>query len=270
MDSGKSSPPVWEGLNEADLTMPRAKPRSLSISLAYRAKRLAQKVFGPRRLLRFCLNASWLLRRFAHELNADAVAVIPPTGSSERALAIIRQWLPPHGSVLDIGCGVGHWCRLVAPYAASVVGIDYSAESLERARKMTSDSNVEYRLGDVTKDLTDERFDVALLFHVIEHIDDVDALLQPLHRLASTLVVGVPDFESDHLNAVRLRLGCPYYSDADHVREYTQNLLQHHLERNGWHVQLGESRNGTAMAVATHDPLAAVEGNRGKTRFTVA
>jgi hypothetical protein len=65
----------------------------------------------------------------------------------------------------------------------------------------------------VTTDFPDRSFDVGLLIHIIEHIDDPDFLLSSLQKLVNTLIVEVPDFESDSLNLVRLKLGSPYYSD---------------------------------------------------------
>ena len=60
-------------MNEADLTMPRRKPRSLAISVAYRLLRAARFLFGAKLVLRFFLNTAWLAWRFAFELASDVL-----------------------------------------------------------------------------------------------------------------------------------------------------------------------------------------------------
>jgi hypothetical protein len=94
------------------------------------------------------------------------------------------------------------------------------------------------------------RFDLVLLFHVLEHIDDVDALLRDLTLVAARVLVEVPDFDSDPLNYARLRLGRSFYSDSDHVREYTAPLLERQLSRAGWKVTRLEVRRGSIVAAA--------------------
>lgn len=60
------------------------------------------------------------------------------------------------------------------------------------------------------------------------------------------------NFESDPLNLARRELGCPHYSDGDHLREYSLPMRQEQLERNGWRIQYQERRHGAILAVANH------------------
>ncbi len=62
-------------------------------------------------------------------------------------------------------------------------------------------------------DARDEHFDVVLLVHVLEHIDDAPALLKSLPPLARSLIVEVPDFEANPLNVLRHHFGLPYFGD---------------------------------------------------------
>ncbi len=91
------------------------------------------------------------------------------------------------------------------------------------------------RMGDAMKPPR-EHFDTALLLHVLEHIDDADGCLTTLRSTADRLIVEVPLFDKDELNLIRLDLGVDFSSDADHVREYTHELLKAQLTRNGWEV----------------------------------
>ncbi|HYJ85715.1 MAG TPA: class I SAM-dependent methyltransferase [Pyrinomonadaceae bacterium] len=239
-----------------DLDMPRRKRPSLFISLSYRLVWLSKYILGPKRVLHFCLNASWLLRRFAFELCSEVFG--DSFQSEARALSddLLKRWIPPGGSVIDIGCGSGRWCRTAARYGKRVVGIDQSEMNIRAANRISTETNVEYMVGDFMdardQNRFDRRFDLAILLHVVEHVEDVDQLLQSIAQISSTLIIEVPDFDADPLNMVRRVLGCPYYSDGDHVREYTRPMLQSELERNGWTILHEEQRHGAILAVATH------------------
>jgi SAM-dependent methyltransferase len=237
-------------LTEADLTMPRRKPRSLIVSLCYRLILVGKYLFGHKRLMRWCLNASWLLRRFAFELGSEVFGSSFQTDARALSKDVLQRWVTRDATVIDIGCGPGRLSRLAAGYAGRVVGIDQSPADIKTARQLSEGQNIEYLIGDVTVDLSDSRFDVAMLVHVLEHIDDVDQLLTAIRKIAPLLIIEVPDFEADPLNMARHTLGCPYYSDGDHIREYSLPVLKQQLERNGWYIQYQERRHGAILAVA--------------------
>jgi hypothetical protein len=104
---------------------------------------------------------------------------------------------------------------------------------------------------------------VALLSNVLEHVDDPDLLLRQVRRLAHTVIVQVPDFEADMVNRLRLKLGRPFYSDGDHVREYTVTMLRAHLERNGWTPRRIQQR-GASIAAAALRAAEAPDGGEGR------
>ena len=235
---------------DLQLEMPRAKPRSFFISLNYRLSTLGQAIIGPERMLRLFLNGSWLWWRLAYEISARAYGDVFYVRGRALDEDLLRSLIPEGASFLDVGCGFGEWSRIAAKYARHVVGIDFDSSKIERARSLTVDENVEYRIGDLTSELGDRMFDVALLSHVIEHVSDADALLSELRGVASNIIVEVPDFENDPLNWVRAKQNCPFYTDGDHVREYTMATLSDQLERNGWRATEIKRRHGMLLAVA--------------------
>jgi SAM-dependent methyltransferase len=165
----------------------------------------------------------------------------------------LKDLLPAGGSVLDVGCGIGLWTREAASVASRVVGVDHNARSIEEARRLSSTlSNVSYFVGEATS-TPGAPFDVAFVIHLLEHIDEPVELLAQLKRVAATLVIEVPDFTADSLNVARLWLGRPFDSDADHVREYTPDVLQRQLSSVGWTVSSVTQRAGSIVALATGD-----------------
>lgn len=235
---------------ERDISFARRKPRWVTLAVSYRFMRLARRLLGDRRMLRFALNANWIFWRFSYELSMEHFGPAFSNTTYGVSDAMLREWVPVGGSVVDIGCGAGRLCQLAAKYAGRVVGIDYDSSLIDQARAQNERPNVEFRVGDVTTALPGEAFDVALLVAVLEHIEDVDKLLGDIRRIARRLIVEVPDFEADCLNLVRRDLECVWYTDADHVREYIQPVLQQHLERNGWTPKQWQRRGGMLLVAS--------------------
>src|SRR3954453_8029695 len=201
--------------------MPRRKRRSVAISLLYRLTRLARAIGLEAAAHRFFLFGAWVFWRLAYEFSAARIG--PDFENAARGITaeFLRRHVPPGGVVLDFGCGGGRLSRLAASFSAHVYGVDQSAANIEAAKRAGVPANVEYTLGDGRDVLAARHYDVVLLVHVLEHIDDGDALLRTMRDRAARIVVEVPNFEADPLNAVRFAARLPFYCDADHVREYT-------------------------------------------------
>jgi SAM-dependent methyltransferase len=236
--------------SERDISFPRPKPRWLPLSISYRVMRLARRLFGDRRVLRVMLNAHWILWRMSFETTVQYYGDAFPDATFCLSDDLLRTLIPPGGSVIDIGCGGGRLSQMAATCAGRVLGIDYDPVNIAVAKASNTHAHVEFRLGDVTSVLPGERFDLAVVVAILEHIEDVDGLLRQIHRVAPRLVVEVPDFDQDVFNLVRRDLGCVWYTDADHVREYTRQVLAQHLERNGWKPSRWEFRGGMQLVVA--------------------
>ncbi len=125
--------------------------------------------------------------------------------------------------VLDVGCGIGVVAHSVASRAgAHVTGIDYNALSIAAARERYDLPNLEYIVGDATKDLPDQPFDVVILSNVLEHIVDRPGLLRSLRESVSAprFLVRVPLFERDWRVPLKQELGVEWRLDTDHKIEY--------------------------------------------------
>jgi len=87
-----------------------------------------------------------------------------------------------HGlRIADIGCGAGLMCEPLAARGAQVVGVDAAANNIAAARLHANAGGlqIDYRVGEPQAVLHDgESFDVLLLLEVVEHVDDVQALVR--------------------------------------------------------------------------------------------
>ncbi|GAF93143.1 unnamed protein product, partial [marine sediment metagenome] len=68
--------------------------------------------------------------------------------------------------VLDIGCGNGALTYDVGKKAKKVVGTDLNKVNIRIAKEKYSAPNTEYIVGDVTRDLPNNKFDVIILSNV--------------------------------------------------------------------------------------------------------
>lgn len=233
------------------LAFPRLTGRRPKAALAYRATRVAVRVFGERRVLGALSDLARLFQRLAYE---SAGRFFGEDDFHGAGLALdddmLGRAVPADASVIDIGCGTGRWCRHLAPSARRVVGVDHDATHIAAARRSTTASNVSYRVGDVWDVVGDDYFDTALLVHILEHIEEPVRFLQKLHSVAGRIAVEVPDFENDPVNLARLTIGREFSSDADHLREYTEATLLATLSAGGWHVESLHKRGGAIAVIA--------------------
>lgn len=91
---------------------------------------------------------------------------------------LIRFLIPPGSSVLEVGCATGDDLAALQPGIG--VGIDRSAEMIERARKKHPGLRFEVMTAEHL-DL-DARFDYVLAMNLVGDVDDVQAALQGLHQ----------------------------------------------------------------------------------------
>ena len=76
--------------------------------------------------------------------------------------------------ILDVGCGGGIICEPLARLGAKVTGIDFAPNNIIAA-KIHSKKNklkINYINRDIEKSKLDEKFDIILMFEVLEHLDN--------------------------------------------------------------------------------------------------
>jgi ubiquinone/menaquinone biosynthesis C-methylase UbiE len=123
----------------------------------------------------------------------------------DRAVALIRRWVPPPDRALDVGCGTGLSTRALADLAEQVVGVDVSEEMLH-ARE--SDSRPSYVRATAERlPFADATFDLATIASAIHWFDrdaarEVARVLRPSASLVvydvwfPAQMVGVEEFHT--------------------------------------------------------------------------
>jgi len=94
-------------------------------------------------------------------------------------------------SVLDVGCGVGHWGRLLLqmlPTDCSIIGVDREAlwieKATERAQAMGPSQRLRFRVGEAEQlPFDDNTFDLVTCQTVLMHLRDAEGGLAEMVRV---------------------------------------------------------------------------------------
>jgi len=94
-------------------------------------------------------------------------------------------------SVLDIGCGTGRWCRILAERGAQVTGIDISKQAVELARRKTNDTRVSFMVSSIASlELPPRSFDFISCVTVLQHVTNREEFEQSLSAIKRLLKPG--------------------------------------------------------------------------------
>ena len=87
--------------------------------------------------------------------------------------------------VLDLGCGTGRYCALLAERGASVVGLDPSPQMLERAKqKAVVLGEIDLYCGTIDKmDFPNDHFDLVVSALALSHLPELKSTLQESVRV---------------------------------------------------------------------------------------
>lgn len=106
---------------------------------------------------------------------------------------LILSYAKRKGKLLDIGAGTGDFLAFAKAKNWEVMGIEPSEKAKELARKkgvpFVEDS----------QELSDNSFDVITMWHVLEHVRDLDKQLSELKRICKPggyVIIAVPNFKS--------------------------------------------------------------------------
>lgn len=168
-------------------------------------------------------------------------------------------------TIIDWGCSDGFISLPLARESGAVlVGIDADPRCTDLAERRARDWNItaNFREGAVGEDLRDSRFDLALLFEVIEHVDDPAETLAAIEASADHIALttpylaweggAIPLWDKDELKG-HLRI-----FDLDDMevllkpRGHIYNLYKEPWGRTGWifaDYRPGEHREGPAVTI---------------------
>ena len=108
-------------------------------------------------------------------------------------LNLINSFQPNKGRILDIGAGTGDFLWTAQENGWQTIGVEPSL----RAKEIAINKGISFVENTIT--LENNSFDVITMWHVLEHVPDLDFQIKELKRLlkpTGTLIVAVPNYKS--------------------------------------------------------------------------
>ena len=113
-----------------------------------------------------------------------------------RKLRLLKSFQPKGAALLDIGAGTGFFLRAAKKRGWAVTGIEPNLSARNLANSKAPNTVFD---SDTLRMLPQKSFDVITLWHVLEHLPNLDADIKTLQKLLKPngrIVVAVPNFKS--------------------------------------------------------------------------
>lgn len=160
----------------------------------------------------------------------------------------------PHDSILDIGAGPGAVLHELdaAHFGTRLSAVEISATGLSALRARPWAHLVEAREFDGYHiPYADDAFDLAILSHVVEHVEHPRLLIREAARVARHLYIEVP--LEMRRNYRRLR-GDFVLDATGHINYYNPDLIRHLIQSCGLRVLRQEVRHVRPVAYTFNGP----------------
>ena len=136
----------------------------------------------------------------------------------ERLISSLR---PDQGAILDIGAGTGDFLVKMKEKGWKVLG----TEPNQNARDVSSKKGIQ--LIETSESLKSESFDVITMWHVLEHVIDLEAQIKEIKRLLKKegyLIIAVPNFKS--YDAQYYKSFWAAYDVPRHIWHFSENAIK--------------------------------------------
>ena len=198
--------------NFCDFVLTDPKPDELSIEKYYQSDNYISHTGGKKNLF-------------------DSVYLI----ARKIALGNKRRAIEKHSSgktILDFGCGTGEFLREMKNHYWQVAGVEPSQLANGKA-SIATDTKIHRSISEIDE----TGIDVITLWHVLEHLHDLNGSLKKFHSLLSesgTIFVAVPNFESYDANHYKTFWAA--YDVPRHLWHFSKENMKRVLANNGFKI----------------------------------
>lgn len=145
------------------------------------------------------------------------------------------------GSALEIGCSTGLMLSLLKEKGWQVCGVEISRQAAQKAEKR----GVKIIPEDFLKAVINEKFDLVILNHTLEHLENPDQVIEKATKLLNKdglLYIDLPNFGS--LSAKILRGSWPALLPKEHRWHFSEKTLSILLEKFDFKIIFTEKASG--------------------------
>jgi spore coat polysaccharide biosynthesis protein SpsF (cytidylyltransferase family) len=185
------------------------------------------------------------VRDMAREIFADDRMHVDASAASTISNPLFESYEYARGQfgkkdrVLDIACGDGYGCRIMADHVGQVLGVDINQPLIAANQQNNAVNNIAYDVGDCfALGLADGAVSGATAMELIEHlpVDQVDNFVKEVRRVVApggSFICSTPQNSHGDIPVV------PW-----HVKEYSVAELRAILERHFSNVKILSSKSG--------------------------
>ncbi|MEK7465643.1 MAG: class I SAM-dependent methyltransferase [Patescibacteria group bacterium] len=150
------------------------------------------------------------------------------------------------GRLIDIGCGPGEFLKVASRCGFDVFGVDFNELAIEKARSCGFNNVKVGALSDIPRLFPGVVFDVASMFHVLEHLEDPALSIKEIKGILNSkgvLAIAVPNSRRFFLtiNLRKRREGWDY--PPHHLTRWNKDSLSKFLMSQGFEImEIAEER----------------------------
>ena len=147
----------------------------------------------PKNLEKYYKSESYISHTDSKKTFFDKIYQAVKNHTLKQKLLLLNSFKSSSKSVLDFGAGTGDFLKICKNNNWQVLGIEPSAEARENAAKKG------IHLKENLLDITNQKFDVITLWHVLEHVGNLKSTIKFLKSLLQPegrIVVAVPNYKS--------------------------------------------------------------------------
>ncbi len=137
------------------------------------------------------------------------------------------------GSILDVGCGTGHFLQTCKKKGWKIDGIEVDSNTNKRAQEI-----LQQPIHPSLSDITNRSYDIITLWHVLEHVHDLNSYIESIKTLLSPkghLIVAVPNhnsFDRQHYKEYWAAYDLPR-----HLYHFTQSTMKALMKKHGLKIK---------------------------------
>lgn len=156
----------------------------------------------------------------------DKVYQIVKKYALNRKLKLINSFNTSENNLLDIGCGTGDFLVTCKSNGWNVVGVEPNNNAKKLAESKLNRQSTSTIFSDIDQ-LTSQKFDVITLWHVLEHVPNLELYISKLKSLLKpngVLVIAVPNFKS--FDALYYKQYWAAFDVPRHLWHFSQTAIQ--------------------------------------------